>query len=363
MDWTLLVPGALPPAALAPDIIRAMNSPRLAGRLGAARLRSARQAPERLEGAAHWSWLAQAFGMDAEALVTAPYAWRAAAAPPAPEAGDPPWVAHADPMHMVVARDHLALTDLADAPLRQSEAAELLELANEAARTATVAASGGPATLRFAIRGGNWFLLCDRPLELRTVALDAVLGRSVQQRMPEGSHARALRILVNDIQMRWHASEVNAAREERGERPANALWMHGAGAWQPLPGSAPRNVPSAGGALDAAILRGWHEAAAPSSGAPAGRLSVFGALFAPYAHRSWNAWLERVPALEQALEDLAAQAQAEGAREIELVLCGQREARSFALPLQASWWRRAWPGGATQPSAAALLRSLGEEDR
>jgi hypothetical protein len=350
---TLVVAGALLPAALAPQILAAARVPRLAERLRGARRRATHRAAARSGGAAHWSWLAQALGLPADPPASAPYAWQALGGAAAPGA-EPRWIAHCEPVHIVVARDHLRATDLGSDALSAEESAALLALANEAARASAAAAPPGDAPpLQFAERGGHWFVQAAVPLQLETWPLDAVLGRSIQACLPAGAHARAWRRLENEIQMMWHASAVTEPREERGARPANALWLHGGGSWRALgPATAAAlALPPAG--RDAAILAGWRAAGA----ARMQRLAFHGALFAAYAQRAWDDWLDQLPALEARVEDEAQQAQREGTA-FELVLCGAHEARTYALPGGApSWrllgaWLRELPRGAGAPQAA-----------
>jgi hypothetical protein len=303
---------------------------------------------------------------------------------------------------------------LGEEPLDPEETAALLNLANEAAgdlRSAPLAQSasnsGERLDLHFVIRGGHWFVVSPAPLALQTFALDSVLGRSVQEHMPSGAHARAWRILSNEIQMLWHSSTVNDAREQRGARTANALWLHGGGAWAALgprgvgtlrvdvapnmglsaglnagpdaglatasPG--PQLIGTAPSSRDAAVLHGWQLAGAgrPEAGAvsPGRTLSVHRELFAPFAHQAWDAWLARVPAWEERLEQELTLAQRQGARHFELVLCGGQESRSYAIalrnpgsPLDAvTGWVRRLPlvgGGALRTSGAGDWARLAE---
>jgi hypothetical protein len=358
MKWTLLVPGALLPASLAPEIARAIHTPRLVERLRLARRGNGYETPEADAGAAHWAWLARELGLGAAAPVTAPYAWASSAEATAatqPEAAaQQPYIAHCDPVHMAIARDHLLIAAL-DAPLREEETQALLALANEAATQAAQL----PA-LRVAVRAGRWFLLAAAPLDLQAGALDAVLGRPLQERLPGGAHARALRMFANEVQMMWHASEVNAAREARGERTVNAFWIHGGGPWTRLAPRGLQRVRADDSPADAAILRGWQQAGAQepaNASAPGGgrSLALFRGLHGPRAHQSWDEWLAQLAALEACVEAEAQQAQRQGAAELELALCGEREVRTLALSLRSapaplaaiSAWARRWPLGRT----------------
>jgi len=322
--------------------------------------------------AAHWQWLAQRFGLAADDLPTAPYAWRGGRPPDAGEsayraggADDASvWIAHCDPVHMAIARDHFTITDLASAPLLAEESAELLERANAvlAGEVCASLAALNPR-LRIAVRDGRWFLLSPRPLSLKTCSLDAVLGQSVQDRLPTGADARRWRVLGNEIQMSWHASSTNSAREEAGLRTPNALWLHGGGVWRRLEAAGRIALHADDAPMEAAVLRGWMDAADPSArAAPAdadvAALSVCRALFSAHAHQAWESWLAQVPLLEARIEAEMAAARAARATRFALVLCGSAATRTVTLPLQAPWWRR-FRAGAHAP-ATLLQRWLTE---
>lgn len=333
MNWNLVVPGALPPASLAPALVAAMPPSGLAALLGTARRGPAFEVGERAAGAVHWTWLGRAFGLAEDPPATAPYAW-SGAGDPASEAGPDPgaWIAHCDPVHMALARDHLLVTDLGEAPLAPGEEDALFAEADALVRT--------HPGLRLARRHGAWFLVADAPWQLDARPLAAVLGRPAEERMPSGADARRWRTLSNEIQMTWHASAVNQAREERDLRTANALWLHGGGTWAPLPAAHVTEVQVDPTDPGAATLQGWLQAARrgrASPPAPACVVSLFGGLAGAYAHAAWESWLAGLPALEARIRADMAAAKARGVARFALVLCGYRRAHTAVLPLHAPW--------------------------
>jgi len=371
MNWTLLIPGALLPPALAPELTRHMHAPVLAAHLALARPLPARADEDIADThgvaasqAAHWQWLASRFVPDAEDLPTAPYAWRVVsphgtgggAHRPGGADDSGVWIAHCDPVHMAIARDHFMVTDLAGAPLLAPESAELLDRANAVlAAEACVSPAALAPRLRIAVRGGRWFLLSPRPLDLRTWSLDAVLGQSVQDRLPTGADARRWRVLGNEIQMSWHASNTNDARETSGLRTANALWVHGGGVWQHLGRAAQYALLADDAPAEATVLRGWMDAAdrcADAVQAPArpATLSICRALFNAHAHQAWESWLAQLPLIDARIGSDLAAARAAGATRFDLVLCGSATTRTVTLPLQTHWWRR-FRFGAHAPGA------------
>jgi len=376
MKWTLVVPGALTPAALAPELNCAVRAPWLSELL-----LGARSAVDHHEigpniGAPHWSWLARKFGVTAQPPVTAPYAWQALGGAFAP--GQRHWIAFCDPVHLAVGHDSVLLTDLADAPLREDESDALLSLAGGALRANTPidraadsSQTAGPVDLRIEVRRGQWFLLADAPLDLQSAALAAVLGQAAHQRLPTGIDARLWRKLANEIQMLWHSSEVNAAREDRGERTVNALWVHGGGLWTPLPPNPVAELLVEEDSIDAAVLHGWLQATSttrPTGKAPSVErspasetLSLCLALSRPFAFQDWESWLRELPAVQDRLQRDLAGARERGAERLDLVLCGTHQVRTLDIPLHASRWKLRL--GLQRSRASEMQRWFVEQDQ
>jgi hypothetical protein len=371
MNWTLLVPGALLPPRLAPELVRALHAPVLAGHLAHARHAHDTAGPgpvpravHRPSQAPHWAWLARHFGLDPEITPTAPYAWHCSAQPqpdappatsrsgptgaPEPLPADAVWIAYCEPVHLAIARDHFVVSDLSDAPLHAAESAELLELANRV--LGQDGAGSAPTAARLLVgHPSTWYLLSPRPWEIHTWSLDAVLGQSVQDRLPTGADARHWRVLANEIQMCWHASASTEAREAAGQRTANALWLHGGGAWRTLANLPAPHLRCDGARAEEEVVRGWLQAARtephaarPDPGTATRRdtLAICRDLFSPHAHQSWESWLAGWPGVEARITAEWDAAREAGASRFELVLCGSHEARSIALPLHAPWWQR-----------------------
>jgi hypothetical protein len=374
MTWTLLVPGALLAPAIAPQLARALRLPGLAGQLSLARAMPRESSAAAAVGgqstvrpAPHWAWLAGHFGLDPAELATAPYAWRAAIAqqpaPPMPAPEDGQWVAHCTPVHMAIARDHFVVSDLGDAPLQPDEAVELLDLANAvlAAEAQAASAPADAGRLRLAQRDGQWFLVSPRPLAIQAWPIDAVLGQSVQDRLPVGTDARRWRILGNEIQMSWHASASAQARDAAGARAANALWLHGAGVWRPLAPMPPTRLRAEGAVAEAAVIAGWLDAAGVPLGTvpgtlgrdegPANTLAICRDLFDAHAHQAWESWLERWPGVEARILAEMDLARRSHATRFDLVLSGAWQSRRITVPMRAPWWHRLL----RPPGHAALL--------
>ena len=334
MRWTVVVPGALLPSAIAADVLAAADT----GWLAQALARAHSEPATRFDAGSvpHLSWLWARFGGAGEP-VTAPYALRAL-----DETADPGaqcW--HVDPVHFAFARDHLLVGPVDVPPTPREDA---LLAAHLQAALDELAADAGPA---LHIHRGHWLLALARPWSLRSTPLDAAFGQPVHEHWPTGTDAVGWRRLLNDVQMRWHQEPLNEAREASGSRAINGLWLHGGGAWAGLPAR-----PFAAVADADPVLRGW----ALASGLPREALhddaevaaagdtvSIRRDLLLPAQFDAWGQWLDRLTQLQAALRQLQQEAFAAGCDELALVLCGRRQARIVRIRRGDSWrlWRRA----------------------
>jgi hypothetical protein len=89
---------------------------------------------------------------------------------------------------------------------------------------------------------GDWLVRLPRTLEVRTVAPDIAFTGPLDQALPQGRDAAALRLLMTELQMVLHEHPVNVRRARAGLPAANAVWLWGIGAMtehsppsQPLP--------------------------------------------------------------------------------------------------------------------------------
>ena len=318
MHFTLLVAGALLPGDLAVALTSSLDTPTLTARLSRARLVEHSVSPQGV--GTHFGWLANKLFAQPVPAPTAPYAYAQLTGAAAPR-----FVWHADPVHMEAARDHLVVQSLdADAPNPQ-ESSTLIAVANELALN---------TGCQFVKVEQHWFLLSEREWQINTRPLAAVNETAVE--MPYGRDAQLWNRLHNEIQIAWHAHEVNAQRETNGVRTINALWLHGGGRWKPLPPIEFAQVQS-----DAAALQGAAQAAgariAPASAPVADKaLVILDDAWVSKQRQDWAAWLRTITALDSTLVTHPDDA-------IDLIFCGDtcRTFESRPSDRYKPWRRRA----------------------
>ena len=283
MHFTLLVAGALLPGELAVALTSSLDTPTLATRLSRARL--VEHSVSTQARGAHFGWLANKLFAQPAPAPTAPYAY--AQLMGAAASG---FVWHADPVHVEAARDHLIVQSLdTDAPNPQ-ESSPLIAVANE------LALATGCQLVSVAQR---WFLLSEHEWQINTRPLAAVNETAVE--MSDGRDAQVWTRLHNEIQIAWHAHEVNAQREANGVRTINALWLHGGGRWKPLPPIEFAQVQS-----DAAELQGAALAAGACSAPASARLTdnalvVLDGAWVSKQRQDWAGWRRTITDLDGTL--------------------------------------------------------------
>ncbi|MEC5217810.1 hypothetical protein RCH09_002773 [Actimicrobium sp. GrIS 1.19] len=277
----ILLPFSLPPPAMAPDLLRAMQTPSLAMLLARSNLLHSDSHDPYARALPHEFWLAQAIGLpfDAAAANTPPVALhamqqRGVATPPGI------WfMLH--PVHIHIARDHLVLTDRRRLALSEVDARALFTLAAPLFEEIGQELVYGDAD--------HWFLRADSWRELITATPDAACGHNIDIWMPKGPGERDWRKVQNEIQMHWHDSAVNRAREEAGLNPVNSLWLWGAAQAPMIMHKSEYSALFLGTDTDAATVL----AARPQRG-----LLMLDGLIEPALGEDLNEWLMRINQLE-----------------------------------------------------------------
>ncbi|NYE22669.1 hypothetical protein [Pigmentiphaga litoralis] len=302
----LVVPGALPPGPIAPELAKQLSAtPSPAPTL----LKWLRTAPATVseppvfdpKATPSEAWWLHRAGFEPPAgpgdAPDAPMAPLGAglAALLAPDAqGDGPlWVA--DLAHIQVGRDGLVLTDTNSLDITADESRALL---------ATVQplfdADGFTVTY---LTPRRWQVGLPDGLTPYAATPSAVMGGDLNDYWPKGLPARPWRRLANDVQMSWHEHPVNEARAERGEPAVNGLWLHGgAPAWTPTwRGTPPRHLigdaPWLQGLAERAKLA-WSGSSTPASQIKTDAAILLDALELPCRAQAWGDWLAALTRLD-----------------------------------------------------------------
>ena len=212
----LIIPFGIPPAPIAKDLLKELRAPGLAkllARAGKPRLQAIDAFSRALS---HEYWLSGQFPPENQANSPAT-AWnQMQASQQLPEAGY--WFC-LQPVHIHIARDHLVLTDQRRLEISEEEAKALFEQAEACcAEIGLLLVYGDSRT---------WYLRADQWAGLKTATVDAACGHNIDIWLPKGEHERDWRKLQNEIQMLWFTSDINAAREARGAKVINSVWISG----------------------------------------------------------------------------------------------------------------------------------------
>ena len=235
---SLVLPFALPPPELAPDLVRALEAPALASLI--TRTSSFKSVP--FEGPVrvlpHELWLARALSLDAgDRPALAAQAMLGYGLDPA----DGSWfIVH--PSHIEIARSHMLMADVRALGLEERHSRMLFDAAkpyfDEAGKTLLY----GDAH--------TWFMRADGWTGLDTTTPDAAAGMNLSDWLPRGVKSTEYRKLQNEVQMLWFQNPANAEREAAGLPAINAFWPWAcASALETIPATAP--------ALAAGDATGW----------------------------------------------------------------------------------------------------------
>jgi hypothetical protein len=286
-EITLVLPFALPPPELAPDLIRALKMPALAALLSRTSSHQASAADPGARALPHELWLGRALGLsDGHKLAVAAAVMRAYGLDPAGGA----WFI-VNPAHIEISRTFLMMTDSRRLGLVESHSRALFDSARPYFEDSGHTLLYGDAM--------TWFLRADAWGALDTASADAATGMNLTDWMPLGERAIDYRKLQNEVQMLWHQHPANAEREARGFATINGFWPWGAA------GAA--DAAATANALACADVPPWLAALANRHGtsfaqllaAPA-RDAIFcdGSLAEAALATDWAGWLQHMQRLE-----------------------------------------------------------------
>lgn len=129
---------------------------------------------------------------------------------------------HLQPMHFVAGLDRLTAVVLHGASdVARAELAELEPTIGAHLRTAGMQL--------VTTSHDDWLVHSEHALDVQTATPESAAGGPLEDAMPRGRDAPALRRLMTELQMLLHEHPVNVARARRGVPEINAAWFHGAG--------------------------------------------------------------------------------------------------------------------------------------
>ncbi len=344
----ILIPFALPPPEMAPDLVRALKMPALASLLSQAKHTTTPTLDEFSSSLPHEHWLAEQFGIANRQ--------QSHGSPPVsvasmqalgltPDAGV--WFM-LQPVHIHVARDHLVLTDLRQLQLTEPESRALFDVAAPFFQEV-----GKPLVYGTA---HSWFVRADDWAALSTSTPDATCGHNIDIWMPKGSTAIQWRKLQNEIQMAWHGHPLNDAREQIGLKPVNSIWL-----WGGTPTAMPVTPPRYQQLFNP---QDWMRALTPGAStqhaqcnadelrraAPTNGLLTLDALLEPGLASDWAEWIDRMHQCERDWFEPMLAAVKDGAIErLSLILTNSTSVATFILSRRAL--RKFW----VKPALSRLL--------
>jgi hypothetical protein len=206
LSLDLLVPGLFPPPG-APEALRALRLPALESALASA-------LSGRDPAAGPDSWLAARFGLAGKA----PHAAICLAGEGLPREGS--WL-HADPVHLAIGQDAVALHDASGLAITREEANALV---------GALQAHFEPDKLAFLSPAPDrWYVRVPEGEVPATTPLDEALGRNIFGLLPRGEGALNWPAALTEAQMLFTSHPVNESREARRQPAVNGVWFWGEG--------------------------------------------------------------------------------------------------------------------------------------
>src|SRR5690606_13374949 len=309
----IVLPGALPDASIAHALTShmAQQAPRFTGWLEHARAEVTPADPGQTYCTPYEYWLLRRHGFQAAGDQRPSSGLAALLALESNDivADDPLWLAQL--VHVAPARDGAALIPASELEITPEENEALLESAS-----GYFPDSGFSAT---AFDTQHWRIETPEGYQPICASPSLVSITSVNDWWTQDVEGRPWRRLVNELQMLWFDHPVSQAREARGLRPINSLWLYG---------GAPRS----------ALTNAEHAQSDP--------IQVVRTLHGPCLVQDWGSWLQELEQLDRetfaSLPDMPRMVLTGADRIVEL----SPAQRGFLAKLLGSKqdWRRWWSG-------------------
>jgi hypothetical protein len=144
------------------------------------------------------------------------------------EPGGQAWWVRADPVHLRADRDQVLLYDFQPLDIAPEEAQGLAAEFNR-----FFADEGWHLD---ALSPTRWYLRLPEDPQIRTYDLAEVAGQPMGHFLPSGRRGQRWHSVLNEIQMLFHASEINQRRIQAGKPVINGVWLWGGGTLPSPPG-------------------------------------------------------------------------------------------------------------------------------
>ena len=341
-EITLVLPFALPPPELAPDLVRALQAPSLAALLSrtSSHRASAVDPSHNWRALPHELWLGCVLGLsDGRKLGVAAQTMRGYGLDAQELTPGGTWFI-VNPAHIEIARSHLLMADSRRLGLVESHSRALFDSAKPYFdETGNTLLYGDAQT---------WFMRADGWADLDTASPDAATGMNLTDWMPLGERALEYRKLQNEVQMLWHRHPANVEREARGLGAINGFWPWGAAT---APAAAAVDAPAApeltcsGAPPWLAALAGRHATTfAQLLAAPPEQVLYYdGSLAEAALATDWAGWLQHMARIDaDVLAPVLGKLASGEVRKLRLVLSHRTAlAELTTTPMaQRKFWRR-----------------------
>lgn len=127
----------------------------------------------------------------------------------------------ASPVHLFADQSRVYLNTIKETALSDTEATQFIEELNK------LYTEDGWEFVKHT--NTRWYLHIPEEPAIRTTPLRNVDRQPIHDKLPQGEDALQWHRTLNEMQMLFHASPVNQARQERGEILINGVWLWGVG--------------------------------------------------------------------------------------------------------------------------------------
>ncbi|MBC7787979.1 MAG: hypothetical protein H7Z18_11270 [Methylophilaceae bacterium] len=145
----------------------------------------------------------------------------------APTSADdmPHYYLQADPVHLILQRDAVVLSDPAALVVTQDELETLCQLLNQHFSEDSFAFELSESEFS----QSKLLLRLNKALKISTTLPEKVIGRNIYGYLPQGEDASYWNKVTNEIQMLLHEHQLNQQREMRQLPAINSIWLSGGG--------------------------------------------------------------------------------------------------------------------------------------